>query len=98
MSTPQALVSVGIPTYNRPEGLRRTLEYITAQTYPHLEIIVSDNCSPTPESERVAREFIARDPRISFYRQPQPIGISENFQFVLRQSAGKFFMWAADDD
>jgi len=25
------LVSVGVPTYNRPEGLRRTLECITGQ-------------------------------------------------------------------
>jgi glycosyltransferase involved in cell wall biosynthesis len=98
MSTPQPLVSVGIPTYNRPEGLRRTLECITAQTYPNLEIIVSDNCSPTPEPERVARDFMARDPRISFYRQQEPIGVSGNFQFVLKRAGGGFFMWAADDD
>jgi glycosyltransferase involved in cell wall biosynthesis len=92
------LVSVGIPTYNRPEGLRRTLGCITAQSYTNLEIIVSDNCSPTPEPERVVREFMARDPRISLHRQGSPLGISGNFQFVLRQARGEFFMWAADDD
>ena len=98
MSAAPALVSVGIPTYNRAEGLRRTLECITAQTYPNLEIIVSDNCSPTAEPERVAREFMARDPRIRFFRQQEPLGVSGNFQFVLSQATGEFFMWAADDD
>lgn len=29
----EPLVNVGIPTYNRPEGLRRALECITGQTY-----------------------------------------------------------------
>ncbi|MBU4370171.1 glycosyltransferase [Patescibacteria group bacterium] len=46
----QQLVSVGIPTYNRPESLRRTLECITSQTYKNLEIIISDNCSPNQEN------------------------------------------------
>jgi len=98
MSAPQALVSVGIPTYNRPEGLRRTLECISAQTYRKLEIIVSDNCSPTAETERVTREFMARDARIRFFRQAEALGVSGNFRFVLKQAAGEFFMWAADDD
>ena len=98
MSASRALVSVGIPTYNRPEGLRRTLECIGAQTYRDLEIIVSDNCSPTPETERVTREFMARDARIRFFRQAEALGVSGNFRFVLKQASGEFFMWAADDD
>ncbi len=98
MNSGQALVSVGIPTYNRPEGLRRTLQCITAQTYGNLEILVSDNCSPTAETEQVTREFMARDPRIRYFRQPEGLGVSGNFRFVLRQAGGEFFMWAADDD
>ena len=39
------LVTVGIPTYNRPKGLERTLQCILNQTYANLEIIISDNCS-----------------------------------------------------
>lgn len=58
------LVSVGIPTYNRPEGLRQTLECITRQTYKNLEIIVSDNCSLESETEAIVREFMAKDSHI----------------------------------
>jgi glycosyltransferase involved in cell wall biosynthesis len=92
------LVSVGIPTYNRPEGLRQTLQCITGQTYKNLEIIVSDNCSPGYESDSVIREFINRDSRIRYFRQEKNIGPIKNFQFVLKEAAGEYFIWAADDD
>lgn len=92
------LVSVGIPTYNRPEGLRRTLECITSQTYTNLEIIVSDNCSPGDEVERVVREFQEKDDRILFFKQKENYGAMNNFKFVLEKATGEYFMWAADDD
>lgn len=94
----QSLVSVGIPTYNRPEGLRRTLECIIGQTYKNLEIIVSDNCSPGLETEVVVSEFMAKDNRIQYYRQNDNKGAHFNFKFVLDKATGKYFMWAADDD
>ncbi len=94
----EPLVSVGIPTYNRPNGLRRTLECITGQTYKNLEIIVSDNCSPGSETETVVREFMANDPRIHYYRQGEKQWPTYNFRFVLEKPTGEYFMWAADDD
>jgi len=92
------LVSVGIPTYNRPDGLQRTLKCISGQTYKNLEIIVSDNCSPGPETDTVARRFSDKDTRIQYYRQDVNKGAAFNFQFVLDKATGKYFMWAADDD
>ena len=91
-------VSVGIPTYNRPDGLRRTLRCITSQMYTNLEIIISDNASPSSESEEVAREFMKSDSRIKFFRQTKNVGAIFNFKFVLGKSTGDYFMWAADDD
>lgn len=94
----QPLVSVAIPTYNRPEDLRRTLECITNQTHRNLEIIVSDNASPGEETERVARTFIENDSRVQYHRQAENRGALFNFQFVLDLARGEYFMWAADDD
>ena len=45
------LVSVGIPTFSRPEELRKALECICRQEYSQLEIIVGDNASPGPATE-----------------------------------------------
>lgn len=92
------LVSVGIPTYDRPQGLRRTLGCITYQSYKNLEIIVSDNCSQGTETEQVVREFMRDDPRVKYYRQNENKGPLANFRFVLEMASGKYFMWAADDD
>ncbi len=92
------MVSVGVPTYNRPNGLRRTLECITTQSYRNLEIIVSDNASPGDETGAVVREFMSRDTRIKYIRQDRNIGVIPNFQYVLKMATGEYFMWAADDD
>jgi len=92
------LVSVGIPTYNRPDGLRQAMGDICAQTFQNLEIIVSDNASPDPQNILVAEQFAAGDRRIRVFAQPSNIGPLSNFEFVLRHATGKYFMWAADDD
>lgn len=92
------LVSIGIPTYNRPKELRTALAGISAQTYTNLEIIVSDNGSPGNETEGVVQEFMKKDSRISFFRQPENRGPVFNMNFVLQQSNGIYFMWVADDD
>jgi glycosyltransferase involved in cell wall biosynthesis len=94
----EPLVSVGIPCYNRPEGLRRTLECITEQTYRNLEIMISDNCSTNPDVERVGREFADKDKRVRYVRQIENLGMGRNFQFVLDEANGEYFMWAPDDD
>jgi FkbM family methyltransferase len=94
----EILVSIGLPTYNRPEGLRRALTRITQQTYKNLEIIVSDNFSPDPEVGEVVKQFQRQDPRVKFIRQSKNIGASANFRFVLEQASGEYFMWASDDD
>jgi glycosyltransferase involved in cell wall biosynthesis len=92
------LVSVGIPTYNRPDGLRRTLECIVGQTYPRLEIIVSDNASDNPQVKKVAEEFAGHDTRITYICQERNLGPNGNFRFTLANATGEYFMWAADDD
>jgi glycosyltransferase involved in cell wall biosynthesis len=92
------LVSVGMPTYNRPEVLERSLGMIRAQSYRNLDIIVSDNASPDPRVAQVIMAAANVDTRVRSFRQDTNIGPSGNFVFVLRQAKGSFFMWAADDD
>ena len=92
------LVTVGIPTFNRAAGLRRTLECITRQTYRNLEIIVADNCSDDTDVQSVVDEFAQSDERIRAFRHDRNLGIGANFRFVLKQASGVYFMWAADDD
>jgi glycosyltransferase involved in cell wall biosynthesis len=92
------LISVGVPTYNRAEGLRNTVLGIIRQSYTNIEIIVSDNCSPGETVNKVMSEFCQQDHRITFYKQEKNLGPTDNFYFVLSKAKSNYFIWAADDD
>jgi hypothetical protein len=98
----QPLVSVGIPTYNNPYGLRKVLDYITKQSYQNLEIIVSINATPNHERNLeniiICKEWHDNDPRVTWYFQINDIGADENFRYVRKKSTGKYMMTAQDDD
>ena len=100
MSENEPLVSVGVPTYNRPNSLHRVLESLTEQSYSNYEIIISDNCSEDPEVEKVVRHYLDKDThqRIKYHRQKSNFGAANNFRFVLDQAKGDYFFWNADDD
>ncbi|CAN5362452.1 hypothetical protein BH09BAC3_BH09BAC3_10270 [soil metagenome] len=91
------LVSIGLPTFNSNGKIVRTLLSLKAQNYPNLEIIVSDNCS-TDDTQEIFSSIIKILPGIRYYRQSCNIGLNPNFEFVLKQAKGEFFMWIADDD
>ena len=93
-----ALVSVGLPTYNRPERLRKALDCLINQTYENLEIIVSNDHSPNMDTYLILEEYRKKDPRIKVYTQSHNLGIYANFYFVLQKATGKYFMYAQEDD
>lgn len=91
------LVSVGVPVFNEEKHLRATLDSLLRQTYPALEIVVSDNAS-TDGTANICREYAAKDPRVRYHRQPENLGASANFNRALELSRGEFFHWAAGHD
>ncbi len=95
MQYSQPLVSVVIPTYNRPEYLHQAISSAINQTYQNIEIIVSDNCSPENPQEIV--ESFA-DPRIRFWRQPQNLGMIANQMHAFKMARGKYLASLHDDD
>ena len=92
------LVSVGLPTYNRPVGLKKCLEHLLQQTYSNLEIIISDNCSTDPAVQQIILQYAAGDSRIKNFRQEKNIGLENNFNFVFEKAGADYFMWMSDDD
>ena len=91
------LVSIGIPTYNRSESLRRAIQSALAQDHPALEVVVSDDAS-TDGTEAVLRDMASGEPRLRCLRQPRNVGHALNFQTVLDAARGEYFMWLTDDD
>lgn len=91
------MVTIGIPVYNRETLLGKTLDCLLAQTFQDFEILISDNAS-TDNTERVCRQYAAKDQRIRYVRQPYNLGILGNFTFVKDEARGKYFIWNSSDD
>lgn len=90
------LVTIGISTYNRAEGyLREALLSALAQTYPNLEVVVSDNASTDGTADYLAT---IDDPRLRVLRQPRNLGANGNFNACLDAARGKWFLLLHDDD
>lgn len=89
------LVSVVIPTFDRPAYLQLALASVLAQSYRHLEIIVCDNASPADPSGIVAA---FNDPRIRFHRHERNIGQTPNIVSGVAKAQGKYVAILGDDD
>jgi glycosyltransferase involved in cell wall biosynthesis len=93
--TTSPLVSIAMPTFNRPEYLRRALEGAVAQSYTNLEILVGDN-----GNSGINREIVAsfNDPRITYIGREQNLGMALNVLSLFKQGSGDYFCVLADDD
>lgn len=83
--------------FNGEKHLERCLASIEGQTFRDFELIISDNASQdrTPE---ICRALAARDPRVRYVRNPENIGIMENFAAAAGHARGELFAWTASDD
>src|SRR5262249_35338472 len=65
------------------------------QTYPNLDIIVSDNCSPDHTADYV--RSIA-DQRLRYFRHEPSIGHKGNYNFCVQHAKGDYLLLLHDDD
>ena len=90
-------MTIGLPVRNGARTLRQALDSCLRQTYPDIEVVVSDNAS-TDETPQIIEDYCRRDPRVRFLRQNSPISMWENHRATFEAARGKYFMWGADDD
>jgi glycosyltransferase involved in cell wall biosynthesis len=90
-------VSVGMPVYNGERYVRRAIESVLSQTFRQLELIISDNAS-TDATERICREYVAKDSRVRYYRSDRNRGAAWNHNRVVELARGEYFKWQCHDD
>jgi glycosyltransferase involved in cell wall biosynthesis len=95
--TQDGLVSVVVPTYNRPNRLRRSVSSIIDQTYRPIEIIVVDDCSETPATD-VLDQYNGDDITITIVRHEQNQGANAARNTGIQHSSGEFIAFLDDDD
>src|SRR6266508_1904227 len=96
-STHEPLVSICLPVRNGARRLEGVVRSVLAQRHEHLELVISDNAS-TDDTEEVCRELVRTDPRVVYHRQPENVGMLNNFITAMRLARGTFFRWVGDDD
>ena len=92
------LVSIIIPTFERPHYFRLALESVLAQTYRNLDIFITDNSHNTETAELMRRDF-SNDPRIHYEHHPS-YGAAENWTRArsYNNPNATYVNWLMDDD
>ncbi len=88
-----SVVSVVIPTYNRPRWLRDAIESALRQTHSSIEVVVVDDGSSTDEARLIAGSYpVAR----YIFQENQGLGPARNTG--LENCAGEYVTFLDDDD
>ncbi|MHB1011372.1 MAG: glycosyltransferase [Desulfobacteria bacterium] len=89
------IVSVIVPTHNRPEMLRGALESILAQTLRDFEIIVVNDAGKGVDDVVAG---LNRDGRITYVRHDRNRGLAAARNTGIRIARGKYIAYLDDDD
>ena len=91
-------VTVGMTSYNRPQGLRKCLSSMLKQTYPHFVIHLSIDCSEHRDNVISAIKDLLSDSRVALISPQHNLGMHGNIRSVLEGVTTPYFCWADDDD
>ena len=97
MNTP--LISIIIPTYNRAQLIKETLDSILGQTYANWECIIVDDGS-TDTTLVTLENYCNKDSRFQFYSRPKNRvkGANACRNYGYSKSKGEFIQWFDSDD
>lgn len=96
----QKLISICIPTYNRPTQLKRMLESIDATKVDDIDIVISENCSPKQaETREVVEEYKrTHSYEVHYFENERNLGYDKNIRAAVARATGRFCVFFSDDD
>lgn len=95
MSRPK--VSILIPYYNDTEHIEAAIQSAYAQTYPHWEVIVVDDCSPKPEAAALIRSLQQRY-GFTLLQPARNGGTTRALQLAFEHASGDYISILSQDD
>lgn len=90
------LVSVVIPSYQNAAYIQRTMDSVLAQTYPNLEVIVSDHSSSDGTWD-LLQSYVA-DRRVRILQTEAGGGAERNWNRASDEAGGEFLKLVCGDD
>jgi GT2 family glycosyltransferase len=93
------LISIIMPTYETPEPLLLdAIRSVRDQVYPHWELCIADDASPSPHVRRILDDAAARDHRIRVVYRSENGHISRASNSALAIARGEFVALLDHDD
>src|SRR5947208_2324953 len=93
----QPLISIIIPTRDRADLLRETLDSVLAQTFETWEAVVIDDHS-TDQTPQYLREMSAEDARIRFFSLNDKSGAPAARNLGIAEARGELVIFLDSDD
>lgn len=97
MGESEPLVTIAVPTYNRPAMLRDAVASALAQSYRHIEVLVGDNAA-ADEVRLWCDNLRQQDARVRYQAYARNLGMAGNWNALADAARGEFFVLLADDD
>ncbi|MBD2243636.1 glycosyltransferase [Nostoc sp. FACHB-888] len=94
---PQPLVTICIPTYNGEVFIAESIASALWQTYPNIEIILSDDNS-TDRTVEIAKLLEKKSSFEFLILEHAQYGLSQNWNFCISQAKGKYIKFLFQDD
>lgn len=94
------LLSICIPSYNRPDELIRLLKSIDITCSDDVEVVICEDRSPKRDQIRVAvSKFANSSPLdIKYYENEQNCGYDKNLRQLILKASSEYIMYMGDDD
>lgn len=91
------LVSLCIPTYNRGDILKESLDsYVNSNEFDdEIEIVISDNAS-TDNTQEIGQEYAGRFPNVKYYRNEENVR-DRNFPLSMDRATGEYIKLMKDN-
>lgn len=90
-------LSIILPTHNGMHYIGHQIDSILGQTFGDFDLLISDDAS-SDETFEILIDYARRDPRIKIRKQDRNLGFKRNFEFLLRESSGRYVALADQDD
>lgn len=97
MTNQQPLISVIMPAYNTSRYIGQSIQAIQAQTYPHWELFVIDDCSQD-NTFSIVQSLAQQDNRITLLRTERNSGSGIARNMGIRMAKGRYIAFCDSDD
>lgn len=92
-----ALVSIGIPCYNAEAYIHETLESISEQTYPEIELVIVDDAS-CDATFKIIQDWGEGKKWVKILKNESNLGLVKTVNKIVSNCTGEYFQLVGHDD